>query len=178
MTKDKLNCNLVVQIETGRLTVPFCASDIDECSQSPEMCTFGTCLNNEGSFTCSCPDGFQLSASGRRCLGNFVFIFCYFFAMFVEKEEAVEAYEATLCIASTSGDEAAVRLFLLFHDSTLCSSWFCCCCFNKAKGGSEQITFPFPHSCVCVCLCTYVCFWVGWGRADSSVREFPLQTLK
>lgn len=28
-------------------------------------------------------------------------------------------------------------------------------------------------TCVCVRLCTYVCFWVGWGRTESSVREFP-----
>lgn len=62
----------------------------------------------------------------------------------------------------------AVPLFLLSHDSTRCSSWFCCCCLDKAKGGSEQITFPFPHlcvcvrqsECVCVCLCTCMCVYV------------------
>lgn len=52
--------------------VSLCASDIDECSQLPEICTFGTCSNTEGSFTCLCPEGFQISASGRRCLGNCV----------------------------------------------------------------------------------------------------------
>lgn len=50
----------------------LCVSDIDECSQSPEICTFGTCSNTEGSFTCLCPEGFVISASGRRCLGNCV----------------------------------------------------------------------------------------------------------
>lgn len=49
---------------------PLHASDIDECSQLPEICTFGTCSNTEGSFTCLCPEGYQISASGRRCIGN------------------------------------------------------------------------------------------------------------
>lgn len=44
--------------------------DIDECSQLPEICTFGTCSNTEGSFTCECPEGYQISVSGRRCIGN------------------------------------------------------------------------------------------------------------
>lgn len=52
--------------------VSLCVTDIDECSQLPEICTFGTCSNTEGSFTCLCPEGFQISASGRRCLGNCV----------------------------------------------------------------------------------------------------------
>lgn len=50
--------------------LPLRVSDIDECSQLPEICTFGTCSNTEGSFTCLCPEGFQISASGRRCIGN------------------------------------------------------------------------------------------------------------
>lgn len=50
--------------------IPNPLSDIDECVQSPENCMFGKCTNFEGSFTCECPEGFQLSASGRRCLGE------------------------------------------------------------------------------------------------------------
>ncbi|XP_049448813.1 fibrillin-1 isoform X2 [Epinephelus fuscoguttatus] len=51
-----------IDITTGRVI------DIDECSQLPEICALGTCSNTEGSFTCLCPEGFQISASGRRCL--------------------------------------------------------------------------------------------------------------
>lgn len=58
---------------------------------------------------------------------------------------------------------------------TPCSSWLCRCRLYKAKGGSQRITFPFPHSCVCVCV--HICiFWIGWGRSHSSVREFPPST--
>lgn len=41
---------------------------------------------------------------------------------------------------------------------TPCSSWLRRCRLYKAKGGSQHITFPFPHSCfffLCVCALVY-----------------------
>lgn len=163
---------IVKKMHAIHLWTLFFSSDIDECSQSPEICTFGTCSNTEGSFTCQCPEGFQLSASGRRCLGN-----CGL------SRRRKRNYKSILCInfKVPSGHQptgSGNGLFHLFHDSTLCSSWFQCCCLNKAKGGSEQIAFPFPHFYVCLCACNMVRFNVGWGHAEPPAREFPLQTLK
>lgn len=184
MGKLREKCMLLI-CKCGRC---FFSSDIDECSQSPEICTFGTCSNTEGSFTCQCPEGFQLSASGRRCLGN-----CERLCGLSRRRK--RNYKSILCInfKVPSGHQPAgsgIGLFHLFHDSTLCSSWFQCCCLNKAKGGSEQIAFPFPHFYVCLCACNMCVLMLGGGTLSlllgsslskhwsddfiSSVRQFTV----
>ena len=40
--------------------------DIDECSDQPGLCV-GNCLNEPGSYMCSCPTGYRLLSSGRKC---------------------------------------------------------------------------------------------------------------
>ena len=47
-------------------------TDIDEC-QTESRCQH-VCLNSIGSFHCTCPNGYQLSANGRTCQGNGVAI--------------------------------------------------------------------------------------------------------
>ena len=42
--------------------------DIDECMDSNGGCEY-TCINTNGSYTCSCPDGFHLSPNGLNCTG-------------------------------------------------------------------------------------------------------------
>lgn len=47
--------------------------DIDECSRGLGIrCSHG-CLNTEGSFTCTCKDGYYLSADGFTCFGRLGF---------------------------------------------------------------------------------------------------------
>ena len=44
-------------------------ADIDECIDSTGIChTYATCANTEGSFTCTCNDGYN--GDGTDCAGN------------------------------------------------------------------------------------------------------------
>jgi hypothetical protein len=48
----------------------FCSFlDVDECSLSNHTCSH-KCNNTVGSFTCSCPDGYQLNNDGSNCTGK------------------------------------------------------------------------------------------------------------
>ncbi|RMC12632.1 hypothetical protein DUI87_10156 [Hirundo rustica rustica] len=40
--------------------------DVDECLQDSNVCLRGSCINTEGSYKCTCPDGFQQIAN-RGC---------------------------------------------------------------------------------------------------------------
>ncbi|XP_017775669.1 PREDICTED: fibrillin-2-like [Nicrophorus vespilloides] len=44
-------------------------SDINECELNPDICRGGgTCINTEGSFTCTCPSGLTLDNTRTQCL--------------------------------------------------------------------------------------------------------------
>ncbi len=45
----------------------LCA-DIDECSTTINNCQ-QVCTNTEGSYSCSCSEGFTLATDGRNCTG-------------------------------------------------------------------------------------------------------------
>lgn len=49
-----------------RVGMQSCA-DVDEC-QDPEICSNGMCRNTQGSFTCTCRRGYQLSPDRRDCV--------------------------------------------------------------------------------------------------------------
>ena len=48
-------------------------SDIDECMEDP--CDHN-CTNTDGSFTCSCNNGYELDENGRSCNGIFIYVIC------------------------------------------------------------------------------------------------------
>ena len=53
----------------GRLTVVNNCVDIDECAISNGGCSpHADCVNTNGSFNCSCRDGYH--GDGFRCIGN------------------------------------------------------------------------------------------------------------
>ena len=47
----------------------FCALDVDECSIDNECHGNAQCRNTDGSYTCSCLDGY--AGDGRNCTGRF-----------------------------------------------------------------------------------------------------------
>ena len=51
-----------------RLICDIVLSDVDECEIGTNNCD-QICSNTDGSFTCSCEDGFRLSVDGHSCVG-------------------------------------------------------------------------------------------------------------
>ncbi|KAK4824559.1 hypothetical protein QYF61_016677, partial [Mycteria americana] len=49
-------------------------SDVDECLQDSDICLGGNCMNTDGSYKCTCPDGFQQIAN-RGCQALNVSVF-------------------------------------------------------------------------------------------------------
>ena len=45
------------------------SSDVNECSTNNGGCEHG-CVNNVGSFQCTCRSGFRLSSNRKSCTGN------------------------------------------------------------------------------------------------------------
>ena len=45
--------------------------DVDECTVTPDTCgTGGTCTNNDGSYTCTCADGYIGAGDATPCTGK------------------------------------------------------------------------------------------------------------
>ena len=52
------------------MVIMFCPtfSDIDECATNDGGCA-QTCNNTDGSYTCSCLDGYSSTDNGITCIG-------------------------------------------------------------------------------------------------------------
>lgn len=43
--------------------------DRDECQEIPNVCSHGLCVDTEGSYYCSCHNGFKASHDQTMCMG-------------------------------------------------------------------------------------------------------------
>ena len=50
---------------------------MDECQKRPGICMHGRCINEVGSFSCECQDGYQLNEDLLLCEG-FAFKKCFY----------------------------------------------------------------------------------------------------
>uniref|UniRef100_A0A8D2J7Q9 Uncharacterized protein n=1 Tax=Varanus komodoensis TaxID=61221 RepID=A0A8D2J7Q9_VARKO len=46
----------------------FSFLDVNECLESPGICSNGHCINTDGSFRCECPLGYNLDYTGVHCV--------------------------------------------------------------------------------------------------------------
>ena len=51
-------------------------SDVDECKEIPGLCRKGSCVNTFGSYTCVCPQGYELNLESMSCVGQFFYRLC------------------------------------------------------------------------------------------------------
>lgn len=49
---------------------PLPLADVNECAETPGVCTNGLCVNTDGSFRCECPFGYSLDFTGVSCVGE------------------------------------------------------------------------------------------------------------
>lgn len=64
----KLVCMCMVACVCCIVTYLFV--DVDECANNTGGCEHELCSNNDGSFTCSCRNGYRLDSNGRSCIGK------------------------------------------------------------------------------------------------------------
>ena len=61
----------------------FSPPDINECSTNNGGCA-QDCANTQGSFSCSCRNGFQLASDGRGCNGKALLLAIHFLGLLLK----------------------------------------------------------------------------------------------
>ena len=56
-------------------------SDVNECNDNNGDCEH-TCINSEGSYSCSCNSGYSLDSNERYCSGKYMFELAYYYALY------------------------------------------------------------------------------------------------
>ena len=64
---EEMQASIVLTIILYALSVYIL--DIDECAESSVVCE-QVCTDTDGSFQCSCRNGFRLGSNGRSCDGE------------------------------------------------------------------------------------------------------------
>ena len=62
------------------------STDINECNESNGGCIYN-CTNTEGSFECSCRDGYKLDSYGTNCSGTRIICTLQYYVMLYYLEQ-------------------------------------------------------------------------------------------
>lgn len=46
--------------------------DVDECSERPDRCAPGVCINTDGGYSCDCDAGYEPNDDGTECIGEYL----------------------------------------------------------------------------------------------------------
>jgi fibrillin 1 len=68
---DQVTCEAEFKCDSGFKMSPYdnvTCIDIDECHEHHDVCKNGHCKNTEGSYTCHCHAGYQLSEDNKKCI--------------------------------------------------------------------------------------------------------------
>ena len=66
--------------------------DVNECVQSPGVCSVGECVNTMGSYRCVCPSGYRSNSQQTSCQGDVYFLFvCLFVCCFTQTNVVIAA---------------------------------------------------------------------------------------
>ena len=57
-------------------------SDIDECEEGTDGCDHN-CTNTDGSYYCTCMDGYELNSDNHTCAGAQLLINTYVYSMYI-----------------------------------------------------------------------------------------------
>ena len=82
---DAFNC-LGIHVLTNCIPINIYACtyvDVNECTKNP--CDH-ECTNTDGSFTCSCNNGYELDENGRNCSGmniNYIVNYQFFILLYI-----------------------------------------------------------------------------------------------
>ena len=75
--------------------------DVNECVQSPGVCSVGECVNTMGSYRCVCPSGYRSNSQQTSCQGDVYFLFvCLFVCLLLHTNKRCHR-----CVSPSDVDE-------------------------------------------------------------------------
>lgn len=171
----------------------FC-TDIDECSFSSYMCQY-QCINSPGSYSCECPEGYQLQGN-RLCQGTAVlllplpflpsiFLFIHLSILSFSLFSHNKVHLLFLPSSFSSPLKRTLIISAIIHYSTtevgmkatLCPALSWKECRGYTTQTQQLCVAPLSHLCefICMMLVSWSGFiWSSGARSKAELLFFPL----